>query len=266
MSRATLARSLVAGLIAGLAGGMFGVGGGIVLIPLLVGWLGATQHEAHGTSLAVIGATALSAVPVYAFHHNIDWLTALVTGLASAAAAGVGARLAAKTSPRRLTQGFAVFLFLVAIRLLWHAASGSTRALAPGGVTVAFDLGLGVMVGLLSGFMGVGGGLVIVPVLVIWFGFSQQAAQGTSLAVILLGAPAGAFEHWRRGNVRLPLVPGLAIGAAAGSASAAWVAQGLPRELLTRLFALFVLANAIRSWQRAHRMSGSRSAEAPSRP
>jgi hypothetical protein len=112
--------------------------------------------------------------------------------------------------------------------------------------------------------MGVGGGVLVVPALTLWLGFAQQAAQGTSLAIILVTAPAGAYEHWRRGNVRMTLVPGLAIGAAVGAAIAAEVAQGLPRILLTRMFAVFLVATAIMSWLRASRRAPAAGA-APAR-
>ena len=86
--------ALLAGAAAGLAGGLFGVGGGIVLVPLLTGALRLTQHQAHGTSLAAIGATAVAALAVYGAHGQVAWGTAVLVGLASVATARLGARLA----------------------------------------------------------------------------------------------------------------------------------------------------------------------------
>ena len=76
-------RAVLAGLAAGVAGGLFGVGGGVVLIPMLTGFFRLTQHQAHGTSLAVIGATALASLAVYGAHHNVAWGTAAMVGVAS---------------------------------------------------------------------------------------------------------------------------------------------------------------------------------------
>jgi uncharacterized membrane protein YfcA len=101
--------------------------------------------------------------------------------------------------------------------------------------------------------MGVGGGILAVPALTLLFGMSQQLAQGTSLAVILAAAPAGAAEHARHGNVAWGLVPTLAIGAAVGGPISSWLAQGLPHLLLARTFAVFLLLNAISTWVRAER-------------
>lgn len=243
--------ALLVGVAAGLAGGLFGVGGGIVLVPLLTGVFRLSQHQAHGTSLAAIGATAIAALLVYGLHGNVAWGTAVLVGVASMLTARYGARLAARTSTRSLRRAFAAFLVLVALRLLWKApaATGSPFHGLP--LAVGFDLLLGAMVGVLAGFMGVGGGILAVPAFALVLGMSQQAAQGTSLAVILLTAPVGAFEHHRHGNVALRLVPWLALGAAAGGPAASGLAQWLPQTVLARAFAVFLLANAVPLWLRS---------------
>ncbi len=245
--------ALLAGLGTGIAGGLFGVGGGIVLIPIMTGLFKLTQHRAHGTSLAVIGATALVSVTVYASHGNVTWWTALFVAVASIFTARLGARLTTRFSPFGLAKVFAVFLFIVALRLLFKAPAAAAAAshVAPGPASIAFDLGVGALVGLVSGFMGVGGGIVSVPVFTLVLGMTQQLAQGTSLAVILVTAPAGAIEHARHGNVAKGLVPMLAIGALVGGPLASWFVQGLPQTLLARAFAVFLLLNAVMTWLRA---------------
>jgi hypothetical protein len=243
--------AVLAGVVAGIAGGLFGVGGGIVLIPLLTGIFHLTQHQAHGTSLAAIGATAIASLLVYGAHSNVAWGTAALVAVASVVTARYGARFAARTSTRDLKRAFAIFLVLVAVRLLWKAPAGAGTPFHGLPLTVAFDLALGAAVGVLSGFMGVGGGILAVPAFALILGMPQQAAQGTSLAVILVTAPAGALEHHRHGNVALRLVPWLALGAAAGGPAASWLAQRLPQSLLARGFALFLLANAVQLWLRS---------------
>jgi len=250
MARRELAAALLTGVAAGFAGGLFGVGGGIVLIPLLTGVLGLTQHQAHGTSLAAIGATAIAALVVYGARGQVAWGTAALVGVASVLAAGYGARLAARTSSRDLRRAFALLIALVALRLLWRPPVAAGSPFSSPVATVAFGLLLGAAVGLLAGFMGVGGGVIAVPAFTLVLGMSQTLAQGTSLAVILVTAPAGALEHRRHGNVRLRLVPWLAVGAAAASPVAAWLAQALPQTALTRAFAVFLLANGVHLWLR----------------
>ena len=242
------ARAALAGFTAGLAGGLFGVGGGIILVPMLTAFFALSQHQAHGTSLAAIGATAVAGMVVYGLHGHVAWMPAALMSLASVFTARLGARLAARTSRERLTNAFALLLLLVAARILWKAPAGSAEHILTGVVGVAASLAVGAAVGLLSGFMGVGGGIIAVPALTLLFGFSQQVAQGTSLALILVTAPFGAFEHDRHGNVARPLLPGLALGAMVGAPLASVAAQHVPQAILARGFAVFLIVNAARMW------------------
>ena len=238
-----------------------------MLIPILTGGMGVTQHQAHGTSLTVIGATAIASIVIYGAHGNVAWLTSLILGLSSMITARYGARLATKTSPHRLTQAFAVFLVLIGLRLLVgppHPGAGVVPS--HGFAHFGFAVALGLVTGLLSGYMGIGGGGVVVPALTLLAGLSQQMAQGTSLAMMLLTAPAGAVEHARHGNVVGRLVPGLAIGTVIGAPLASWLAQYVPHALLTRGFALFLIVNGVLTWLRAsrrHRMERAARAAAP---
>lgn len=259
-------RGLLAGAAAGIAGGLFGVGGGLVLVPMLTGFFGLTQHAAHGTSLAVIGATALAALFVYGAHANVAWGTAAIVALGSLVGAPIGARWAMRVSARGLARSFAVLVVLVALRLLWQAPAATGRHDLSQPLVIGFDLVLGLVTGLLAGFMGIGGGAIVVPAFTLVFDMTQQAAQGTSLAIILVTAPAAAIEHSRNGNVAWGMVPLLAVGAALGAPAASWVAQILPHEWLVRAFAVFLLVTAANTWRRAGRKSGrAPSADAPGR-
>jgi uncharacterized membrane protein YfcA len=249
----------LAGFIAGLAGGLFGVGGGILLVPMLTAFFALTQHQAHGTSLAAIGATAVAGLVVYGLNGHVAWLPAAIISVASVLTARTGARWAARTSRERLTLAFAVFILAVAVRILWKAPAGSADHALTGAVGLAASLAVGAAVGLLSGFMGVGGGIILVPALTLLFGMTQQTAQGTSLAVILVTAPFGALEHDRHGNVARPLLPGLALGALVGAPLASLAAQRLPQAALARGFAVFLVANAVRMiWLRLRAGAGGK--------
>jgi uncharacterized membrane protein YfcA len=245
--------SLLSGSLAGAAGGFFGVGGGAILVPILTSRFKLTQHQAHGTSLAVIGAASLVSVVVYALHRNVAWIAAVVIGLASLVSARYGARLANRTSPRGLRRAFAVFLLLLAVRLFFGTPEhlGGAAAITP--AAIGWMALLGLAVGVLAGYMGVGGGVLIVPGLTLLLGWDQHIVQGTSLAAILAAAPAGAVEHARHGNVVGRLVPGLALGAALGGPVGSLLALGLDRHMLTRCFALFLIAMAVVSWMQPDR-------------
>jgi uncharacterized membrane protein YfcA len=255
--------AVLGGLAAGAAGGLFGVGGGIVLVPILVGAFRLTQHQAHGTSLATIGAAALAALAIYGAYSHVEWRTAAIVALGSLVSARYGARLAHRTSPTALRRAFAILLVVAGVRLLWRTPSGGsplTLGLAP---TLAIELALGVAVGVLAGYMGVGGGILAVPAFTLLLGMPQQVAQGTSLAVILVSAPASTFEHSKHGNVVWRLVPMLAIGAAIGAPLSSWLAQLLPRERLTQAFAVFMLMNAVHIWIKTRQQPAASPASRP---
>jgi len=259
-------RGILAGVLAGAAGGLFGVGGGIILVPLLTTFFGFSQHQAHGTSLAFIGPTALAGLLVYGASSQVDWSIGLTLAAASIVSARFGARWAAHTSPLALRRAFAVLLALVAARLLWQSTTVSTTPLASL-ARFAFALGLGVATGLFSGYFGVGGGLVAVPGLTLGLGMAQHAAQGTSLLMIALVAPMGALEHARHGNVVTRWVVPLALGGmAVGAPATAWLAQRVPHDALVRAFAVFLIVNAALSWrQGAARVVPSRGVSSPER-
>ena len=249
-ARASIWVAAVAGFGAGLAGGLFGVGGGIVMVPMLTAFFGLTQHQAHGTSLAAVGATAIAGAVVYALAGHVAWVPAGVMALASVFTSPLGARLAARTSRRALMAAFGLFLLAVAVRILLRTPAGSAQVAAghplAGAWGVGAALGVGAAAGLLAGYMGVGGGIVAVPGLTLLFGLSQQTAQGTSLALILVTAPFGAMEHARHGNVARDVLPGLLVGALVGAPLASMLAQRMPQATLARAFAIFLIANGLR--------------------
>ena len=100
----------------------------------------------------------------------------------------------------------------------------------------------GVVVGVFSGVMGLGGGSVMIPIMVIAYGLSQTAAHGTSLAVMIppVTLPA-VFEYYRNGNVRLGMAMWMAVGVAAGTFFGAYIANALPKEALKLVFGLLLI-------------------------
>jgi len=113
--------------------------------------------------------------------------------------------------------------------------------------TVIIVILIGVAAGMLSGLVGIGGGLVIVPALVYFLGFSQHTAQGTSLAMILL--PVGIFAvmfYYKQGHVDLKVVWLLAVGFIIGSIAGSKVALNLPQETIKKMFAVLMILIAIK--------------------
>lgn len=107
------------GLSAGIASGLFGVGGGIVMVPLLTMFAGLSQHHAHATSLAAIVPIAIAAALVFVGAGEIDYPIAGLLAAGSLVGAPLGARLMARTSEGALTVAFAILMLAVASQLLW---------------------------------------------------------------------------------------------------------------------------------------------------
>lgn len=105
---------------------------------------------------------------------------------------------------------------------------------------------LGLATGLLASTLGVGGGIVFVPSLVVFFGFEQHIAQGTSLAVILPTAIVGAYLHSRRGRVEWRAALFIAAGGIVGGLAGAWAALAIDPDVLRRLFAGLLVVVAVR--------------------
>jgi uncharacterized membrane protein YfcA len=107
-------------------------------------------------------------------------------------------------------------------------------------------LAIGLAAGFLAGLLGIGGGILIVPALVLLLGFDQHLAQGTSLVVIIPAALAGSWTHYRRGRLELRDAAFVAAGGIVGAAIGSLSALSLDDALLQRLFALVLLAVAVR--------------------
>jgi uncharacterized membrane protein YfcA len=107
-------------------------------------------------------------------------------------------------------------------------------------------LALGLVTGLLAATLGIGGGIIFVPALVVFFGFTQYVAQGTSLAVIVPTAIVGTWLHARRGRVEWRVAFLIAAGGIVGGLLGSWAALSLDPDLLRRLFAVLLIAIAVR--------------------
>ena len=116
----TFAVAIALGVVAGVLAGLFGVGGGILFVPVLVG-LGLSQHDATGTSLLAIVPTVVAGTWTQQRYGNVRWRAALVIGVAAAVAAQGGAFLAEALPERLLRRMFAVLLVLVAVQIAWRA-------------------------------------------------------------------------------------------------------------------------------------------------
>jgi uncharacterized protein len=230
--------SFLIGLAAGIFGGLVGIGGGIIMIPLLVGLLKLDQCRAHGTSLAVLIFTGISGALTYGYNSQIDWLAGAALALPAIFTAAAGARLADTLADWKLKKIFGVFLIFCSALLLLKPLLADWIGVLPGYVSIAALIVAGAVTGFLSGLMGVGGGTIMVPAMILLAGFTQHTAQGTSLLVMVPTGFAGAFTHWRLGNVEIRLLFGMVPGILLGTFSGGSLAQIIPDDPLRWIFAL----------------------------
>jgi uncharacterized protein len=109
---------ILVGFTVGILSGLLGLGGGVFLIPVMVGWFAVAQHNAHATSLAVVVPTALVSAASYAFHGFIDFSLTLNVIIGSILGASFGARLAKKIPAAYLKRLFGLFLVGVGLRMV----------------------------------------------------------------------------------------------------------------------------------------------------
>lgn len=241
-----LTKVILVGLVAGFLSGLFGVGGGILIVPALVVVLGMDQRLAHGTSLAAIIPIAISGTVGYSLDGSIDWVAAVALVLGSATiGAVVGTHLLHVVPRRGLAIGFAVVLLLTGLRLVLDNSDGTGR----GDLTVAMLVGfllVGVVAGTLAGLLGVGGGIVMVPAMVVLFGISAVVAKGTSLAVIIPTALVATRRNAKRSNVDLRVAVVVGLAGVASSFGASQISLGLDEQVSNRLFAALLAVIAVK--------------------
>jgi uncharacterized protein len=231
---------LVLSAAIGLSLGLVGAGGSILTVPILVYFLGVSPHDAVGMSLAVVGATSLFGAYLHHRRENVDLKSGLLFGSAGIVGAIAGSPLTKLVSPAALLLIFGILMLVVAVSMVWRRRDRAEDAM-PHAPRAAQGLLAGFGVGVLTGFLGVGGGFLIVPALVYFGGLTMKRAVGTSLFVIFLNCAAGLIGHAAQGIFDLGLT-GLVMALAVGGAIAGtMLSHRLAAHRLQRLFAILVL-------------------------
>lgn len=227
----------VIGLTGGVFGGLVGLGGGVVMVPMLVGLARLRQQEAHGTSLVTVVFAGMAGAATYAARGAVDLPGAAFLAVTATLTARFGARYAHALPEWKLKRAFGAFLLAVSLLLLARPWLAGAAVPLGGWGLAAVLLPVGAVTGFLSGMMGVGGGNLMVPAMVLLAGFPQVIAQGTSLLAMVPAGAVGAHTHWQLGNVARRLVPGLVAGILVGAFAGGSVALRLPETALRLIFA-----------------------------
>jgi len=251
----TLLLYLLMGALAGLCAGLFGVGGGVVIVPVLILAFAAQgmspeflTQMAIGTSLATIVLTSINSALTHHRLGNVDW--PVFWRFAPGVALGVyfSAQIAARISGNALQLGFGLFGLFVAAQMGLGLQPKASRQLPSAPTLLAIGSGFG----LLSGLFGIGGGSLTVPFLS-WCNLTMQRAVAVSAACGIPIAVIGALSYiqvgWQcdglpefsSGYVYWPAFIGIGVAAAPMARVGARLAQRLPSDKLRRLFAVFLL-------------------------
>jgi uncharacterized membrane protein YfcA len=237
---------LASGMAIGFLGGVLGIGGGLIAIPALVLLLDMPQQLAQGTALVMVLPTILMAVRKYNQNTPIPWSVAFTGAACAVLSTWVGARLALDIPSASLRRSFAVFLCFVGLFYVWQTwfRGQPANADAPGGprLTPKWGAVLGTFGGTLGGFFGVGGAVLMVPVLTAVFRQSQTRAQALALAMIIPGASIALITYSWAGqaawHIGLPLAAGSLLCVPMGVRAA----YKLPERGLRACFAAMLFA------------------------
>lgn len=235
------ALALLGAIGIGLSLGLTGAGGSILTLPVLVYLAGIPPREAVGLSLLIVGTAALVGAWQRARAGEVHFKAAGMFVLSGVIGAALGAKLTHLLSPAALMITFAVLMVMVALRMLLPRKSAlqpapecrPLRCLLAGG-----------LVGVLTGFLGVGGGFLLMPALVKFARLPLRVATGTSLAVITCNSASGFISHLGDAPIPWSLAAVFSALAAVGVLVGGKVASRLPEKTLQRAFAALVLATA----------------------
>lgn len=233
---------LMLSAVIGVSLGLIGGGGSILTVPILVYFLGVDAHDAVAMSLAVVGATSLLGGSLHYRKGNVNLKSAGYFGISGIFGAFLGSPLTKLFSANALLLIFAGLMFVVAVSMLWRKRNSEVETAHKPHPIKAVLAGFGV--GVLTGFLGVGGGFLIVPALVLFGGLDMKTAIGTSLFVIFLNCVAGLLGHLSGGVFNWPLtllVMGLAVS---GAVLGTMLSHKMAAHRLQSMFAVLVLGVA----------------------
>jgi uncharacterized membrane protein YfcA len=239
--------SIAFGFVIGLMLGLLGGGGSILTVPIFVYVLGFGAKESIAMSLAVVGATSLVGAAGHWRLGHVKIQVALVFGVIAMLGTYIGTRLATRLTGTEQLAIFAVAIVFAAGVMLSRRRTDVAHipAASPGPSSSSFALiaARALIVGLLTGLVGIGGGFLIVPALV-WSGLAMRQATGTSLMAIAMNCAVGFFGY--SGQVQIAWVPMalVAAGTIPGVATGTYAIQFISQDALRRVFAVFLFGLA----------------------
>lgn len=257
---AILLMYILVGAVAGVLAGLLGIGGGLVIVPMLVFCFlkqgipdAVIMHLALGTSLASIMFTAVSSFRAHHKRGAVHWHVVRKIVIGIFVGTFIGSWIAAQLSTRFLKVFFVIFLYYVAVQMLAGKKPAPTRQI-PGRLAM---FGVGNVIGVVSSLVGIGGGTLSVPFM-IWCNMSVHHAIGTSAAIgfpiaiagtlgyVVNGLAAADLPAYSLGYIYLPGLLGIVVTSVLTAPLGVRMAHSLPVDRLRRVFAVLLLVVATR--------------------
>lgn len=244
-----VALDIVLGAVMGALGGLFGIGGGLIAIPVLGVVYGLDEQHAQGTSLVMVVPNVVLGTWAYYRRGRMDKRIALTLALSAVPATYAGAHLATHhTSGTLLREAFGAFTGALAVYFAFRAlATGPTSSAGRKRRPLRWQLAalVGGAGGAVSGVFSVGGAIFAVPILSLWFGLPQTAAQGMGLALVAPGTFVNVATYALARDVDWGTGIPLALGGVTAVSWGVALAHRLPERGLKLLFSLFLAASSI---------------------
>jgi hypothetical protein len=246
MNVSTLVVDLGLGFLIGLTLGLLGGGGSILTVPALVYIVGQPPQAAVTTSLAIVGANSAVGAYLHRGHGAMNWRVALLFGGVGMPLAYLAGGVSKQIAPNLLLVAFALLMLVVGIVLLRGQRQPSAHAQSGDGqIPLLKVVTSGAVVGVVTGILGVGGGFLIVPALVMWVGLPMHLAVGTSLLIIAMNSAAGFIGHVSSVPLDTALTGIFVAAGMVGTIAGARLGLRLDADRLRRLFAWFVIGLAV---------------------
>lgn len=246
----------IVGIGVGVVVGALGAGGGILSIPFLVFLLGQNAHDAAAASLVIVLLSSLVSLGLR--RRQVQWSRGFVFAVISMIGAVLGARLNVRVPASFLMYSFCALLIAISVMMFIKVAKEYHPATPPAAVAHTGETEMpqarplwivaiaATMTGILTGFFGIGGGIVVVPVLVFTLGFTMPAATATSLLIMAITALAGIGARLGT-NVHFDaaLILCFSLGSMAGSIAGSKVTRNTKDSTLTAWFAVLLVLVAL---------------------
>lgn len=234
---------LVLGTGIGFSLGLLGGGGSILTVPALVYLIGQTPQMAVMVSLVIVGANSLMGALMHRSQGTLDWKVALLFGGAGMLVSYFSANLSKRLPPALLMVIFALLMLVIGVMLFSRDAK--TTEIVSTSKPLWLTVSSGAGVGFLTGLLGVGGGFLVVPALVMLVGLPAQIAVGTSLMVIAMNSAAGFLGHIGNNHIDLLMVVIFVSAGLIGTFAGAKISKLISSEKLQKAFAVFVVVLAV---------------------